>query len=947
MASLTGHVSRLLLAVILIAPIVQLRSQNAVLLGKVIDKTSRAPLGGVYLRLIQRSDTTHVRPTASANDGTFSFTKIPPDFYRLEVNCIGYSRLRIAVRIDRPAVDLGALAMVEGLIPLDEVLVEGTMPPAIQKADTTELFAKAFKTHRDADVGELIQKMPGITVDNSGTVQAHGETVQQILVDGKPFFGGDPTIAMRNLPAEAVEKIQVFDKMSDQAEFTGFDDGQTIKTMNIVLRPDRRRSQFGKVYAGYGDDARYAAGGNANWLQDAAKVSAIAISNNINQQNFSQQDLLGVLNSSGPRGQFGGGARRGSGGGRGGGGSRGPSLSGSSTAGSFLVGQQSGITSTSSLGENYTDLWGTGLAITQSYFFNKTDNENGLRVNRTYVASADSLNLYTQQSTSANTNSNHRFDTRVEYTVDSMNSIIDQPRLYVQRNQTSSSLLAANAVTPEQLINQGQNASTTTTTGNNFSNNLVLRHKFEAPGRTVSLSIGVGSNHRSGSGSIQTLTRTFSGATAQTDTQDQRSAILVDGRSISARVAYTEPLWVNSMLQFTYSPSYSTSSSDNRRHRVDPLTGEYALLDTSLSNTYDNASSAQNAGLTYMLHWTGFNLTTGLSYQRSTLEGTQVFPRAVVVDKTFHTFLPSVTMNLTIGDHRNIRLFYRTATRVPGIGQLQNVIDNTNPLLLRTGNPDLRQTYDQTLVSRYSWTDVMTAESFFLMFSYQQTGDYIANSTVTAIQDTVLNGGVTMSHGTQLTVPVNLDGYWNVRSFATYSLPVGFVRSILNLNGGVSCARVPGLVNRLGSTSRTTTLSAGAVLSSNISEDVDFTLSYMGNDNLSRNSLQSSLNRTYYSHTAGVRLNLVFWEGIILRTDAANTLYSGLGGSSDQNYILWNASLGKRLFPDERGELRLTATDLLRQNKSVTRTITETYVEDAQNRILGPYIILTFTYTMR
>ena len=198
--------------------------------------------------------------TSTGNDGTFDLPNVGMHTYVLNVSCIGYATINRIVRVEKPNQNLGELFMAQAIIQLGEVVIQGILPTAVQRADTTEFLAKAFKTNPDADAGDLIEKMPGIVISN-GTITSNGETVQQILVDGKPFFGTDPTIALRSLPAEAIEKIQVFDKMSDQAEFTGFDDGQSVKTINIMLRPERRTSQFGKTYGGYADDGRYIRGG--------------------------------------------------------------------------------------------------------------------------------------------------------------------------------------------------------------------------------------------------------------------------------------------------------------------------------------------------------------------------------------------------------------------------------------------------------------------------------------------------------------------------------------------------------------------------------------------------------------------------------------------------------------------------------------------------------------
>jgi hypothetical protein len=304
-------------------------------------------------------------------------------------------------------------------------------------------------------------------------------------------------------------------------------------------------------------------------------------------------------------------------------------------------------------------------------------------------------------------------------------------------------------------------------------------------------------------------------------------------------------------------------------------------------------------------------------------------------------------LTYNIAEHTNLRMFYRTSTSAPSISQLQDIINTSNPLQLSTGNPNLNESYTQTLTARYMVTDVDNSRSTFLLLSVVHANDYIANATITAQRDTVLAGGVLMNRGTQLSYPVNLNNQWNVNSFFTRSLVVGPLKSNLNLTSGLTFARTPGFINQELNVVETYGPSAGAVLSSNVSQDVDFTLSYQGNYNISRNTFEPSLNSHYYYHTATVKNNFIFWDGVVFRNEMDNVLYSGLTGGYDKNTLLWNMSLGKKLFSKQQGELTASVVDLLNQNKSVNRTVTGTYVEDTQNNVLGRYLMLTFTYTVR
>src|ERR1043165_9340040 len=290
--------------------------------GRILDETDTSSLIGVGLTLARSSDTTEKTGTVTDVDGYFTIPNVQPGQYILSGSYVGFKRLVRNVNVTSGDVNLGTIKMEVLSTQLGNVTVQDKAIRAQQLGDTTQFNSNSYKTNPDANAEDLITKMPGITSDNEG-VKVNGETVKEVLVDGKPFFGDDPNAALKNLPAEIIDKIQVFDKLSDQAQFTGFDDGSSSKSINIVTKRGRNTGQFGKVYAGYGygEDPnthnRYQAGGNINFFNGDRRISLIGMSNNINQQNFSIEDITGSVGAS--TGSNRGGQRGGSGG-RGGGG---------------------------------------------------------------------------------------------------------------------------------------------------------------------------------------------------------------------------------------------------------------------------------------------------------------------------------------------------------------------------------------------------------------------------------------------------------------------------------------------------------------------------------------------------------------------------------------------------------------------------------------------------
>jgi hypothetical protein len=916
-------------------------AQSAAVSGSLRDARTGEALSDVVVTLAPVADSSQILGDVSDSNGHFRIAGIAPGIYRLKAAFIGYEHFSQTVTVTGTDVDLGTLQLQQGAHTLNNVTVTAEAIRAQQSGDTTSFNANAYKTNPDATTEDLITKMPGVTSEN-GTLKVNGEQVQKVLVDGKEFFGDDPNAAIKNLPAEIVDKIQVFDRASDQAQFTGFDDGNTQKTINIVTKAGRANGSFGKISAGYGldadtKDARYTIGGNINFFNGDQRISIVGLANNVNQQNFSSEDLLGVTSGSGGRG--GGRGGRGGGGRRSGGSSGGY---GGGSASNFLVSQQGGITETQSGGINYSDVWGPKLKVSASYFFNRSDNENATSLTRNYIVSnPDSALVYRENGLNSSINDNHRATARLEWTIDSMNSLIVQPRFSYQENNTTRNLFGQTALGASTDQSSTNNRYEANNSGYTFNNQLTYRHRFAKPGRTLSLSFGTSYNDKSGDGSLYAQ-NLYSGINS--DITDQRYDLDANGLTLSGNLVYTEPLTKLSQLMLTYAPSYNRNVSD--RETYDRDGSEYTSLDTGLTNKFHNDYYYQRGGIGYRYNNQKINFNATLNAQYATLSGDQSFPYAVQVDRNFTDLLPQAMLNYRFSRTENLRFMYRTSTNAPSISQLQNIVDNSNPLLLRTGNPDLRQDYTHFLALRYGKTGGSKGTGLFIFANVNYVNNYIGNNTVIALNDTVVQN-VFLQRGSQLSYPVNLDGDWSARSFITYSLPVKSIKTNLNLNAGINFNRTPAIINGLGNFANNYAINAGVVAGSNISENVDFTLSTNGAYNIVRNTLQGQTDYNYYSQTSSLRFNWIFLNDFVFRTDLNHTLYSGLGAGYDQSYLLWNASIGYKFLKNKAAQADLYAFDILKENRSISRNISDTYVEDAVTQVLQRYFMLRLTYTLR
>jgi outer membrane receptor protein involved in Fe transport len=894
------------------------QAQNVQLSGVVLDTTSRQPVVGAYVSVALNLPDAKPDIVTTDVNGAFTLKGLLKDkSYAVKVTYISYRDFNKIITLRNDVHNMGTVWLAEEASLLNEVKVIGQIAASEQKGDTTQFNAAAFKTNPDATTEDLIQKMPGITVVN-GEVTANGEKVSKVLVDGKPFFGDDASLTLKSLPAEIVDKIEVFDKLSDQAQFTGFDDGSGQRTINIVTRQDRRMGQFGKMFAGYGTDERYQAGGNVSYFKGNQRISLIGMSNNVNQQNFSSQDLIGV-----------------SGGGGG--------------TNNFLVGNQSGITGTNSIGLNYTNQLGKKLQLSGSYFFNRTNNSNDQLKQQNYLLAGSGGNqVNDEKSFTGNTNLNHRADLRLEYTINKSNTLIVTPRISFQDNKSNSTKEGITYLGNEAgLLNSSNTSRFSTNKAFNFGNDILYRHAFEKKGRSISVNASTQINNRDGNGNLYSRNLFYDNLIARGDTIDQVNYTHSNGTTLGGNVNYTEPISATGQLQFNYGITLSNSNSDKETYNMGFDQRGYTDLDTLLTNSFDNRYLTNRAGLSYRYRKNNWSANVGLDYQNTGLYSDQLAPVVATVDQSFSNVLPNFMLNYRSKEGTQFRAFFRSSTNQPSISQLQNVVDNSNPLSLTSGNPDLKQEFRSMYNVRYSLSGANRPYNFSAMVFVTQTNNAIVNSTFIAQEATTLPNGLVLERGSKLTSPINVDGSWNARTFLVYGKPVAPLKTNVNLSTGFNYVRSPGLINNVANFSNSYAISQGVVFSSNLSQNLDFTLSYSGNYNIVRNTIQPNMNNNYYTQGLSGRVNWIFGKGFVLQTDINNQSYRGLGEGYNQNFTLWNASFGKKFLKNNAGELKLTVFDILKQNSSVSRSVTETFVQDVTNRTLTQHAMLTFTYTLR
>lgn len=892
------------------------------LTGKIVDKESKETLPGAYIFLKAENGET-ISGTVTDGSGTFEVNKPAQQSFLLEVSFIGYQSYSQPIS-NLTDTNLGTIALQEEGELLEAYEIQGTVLTGEVRGDTVAFNASAFKTRPQAEANDLIRKMPGVVM-KGGTIEVQGEIVGKVLVDGEPFFGDDPAMAMQNIPVAIIDKIEFLDQKSDQAILTGFDDGETIKTINIITKKEVKGGKFGKMYGGYGTDNNYLLGGSINLFNGARRFTVLGLSNNINQQNFSADDLSGAF------GEGGGDNRRGGG--------------GRNNSNSLTTWERPGMTTTNSIGINFSDKFDDGKAkFTGSYFFNDSKNYLNRNSTREYILPSDSLQFYDEVTNNETHRQRHRIDMRLDYDINDRHALIWRPNITFFKRESLDNLSARNLFNASTPISESINRTESNSQSVWMNNDLTYRYKFGKEGRTISTSISTQYNNSDQNSELISVNRNYQ--SNNLDSLIQNSINNSNELEYEFEVEYTEPIGKFSQLSLEYEHGNDLSDNLQEVYRREMESTSFRL-DSTLTNEFENSYLQQELGLGFRFNNEKLRIFSSLDYEISRLNSDRLFPGFENTRREFANFAPRIMMDYEFNEETNLRMMYRTGTDAPSVRQLQEVIDNENPLQISMGNPNLDQEYEHMMFARFRKMDPETSKSFFMYLSGSMRNNYLGNSTYIATKDTLIQGDVLLRQGGQLSRPINLDNYWNARTYLSFGFPLSFMKSNLNLNTSANISNQPGLINGQLNNNRNIGLGQGIGISSNVGEDLDFNISTRGNYNIVRSSLQQSLNNNYYSQTTDIDFYWNFAHNFFIGSNVNNTLYSGLGEDFDQSIWLMNLDFGYRFLADNKGELKLTVFDLLNQNTSIERNVTDVYIEDERTEVLQQFFMLTFTYNLR
>jgi hypothetical protein len=903
--------------------ILSFSQKNGTVRGIAFDTISKQPVAGATVTVVEKKDSSLVSFTMTDNSGSFELSGIHNGEYRLMITHVNYHTTNriFSINDDNKSRDFGNITMNDKNKVLEEVVVTNDAPPVTMVGDTVQYNAGSFKVQPNASVEQLLKKLPGVKVEKDGTVKAQGEKVSKVLVDGKEFFGNDPKIATKNLPADAVDKVQVYDKQSDQAQLTGFEDGNYEKTINLKLKKDKKKGVFGKVTAGGGDNERYSGKFNVNSFKGARQMSAIGMANNINAEGFSFMD---ILNFTGELARMQ----------KGGGGNININISGPDASAMGLNGgNNGGINTAWGGGFNYNNIIGTKTDLQSNYFYNHYNPVMEKHLNRQYLFGSN--NRYAQNSFSDNLNNSHRFNMNLLYQIDSSTSLRIIPSLSLQQTKNQSKTDYRTVRPDNFLVNDGISNNLVNNDGFNFRNDLIFRKKFKRKGRTFSFSLQTSVNESKGDGRLTSITNFYDGP-GQKDTINQESKSNGSLRSYNARVVYTEPLFKRSLMEFSIGKSNSRSRSDITTYDFNRQTKKFDDLNDLQTNDYRNDYGFTNAGIRVRTQMKRYNYALGLTWQQAGLDGKVISGiKDSVIGKTFRNLLPNARFQYYISRFKSFSITYGANTNQPSMSQLQPVPDLTDRLNIRFGNPNLKQEYTHNVQANLNLLSPYKSKNLFLFLTMQATRNKIVNYD-----------SLNQQTGIRYSTPVNVNGVYNVNSNISYSMPVRFLKGSLELGGRLGYLKGKQFVNSLENGTRTWMAGPEVSLDMNPHSKVNMSLGYEMDYNTTKYSLQSGMNNSYLSYEYNASFDWQLPKQFFLSTSFTYTINSQRAAGFNTRVPIWDASIAKQFLHYNRGELKFSATDLLNKNVIVNRNTNSGYIEDNRISSLRRFFMLSFTYSL-
>lgn len=870
------------------------------------DLITETPLEMATVTLMNASDTTKFKYASSDMNGKVTVSNVLPGKYIFKAEYMGYKTDRQMIEVKDRSLDMGVVSLEENVNMLDEVTVSAVGNPIVIKKDTLEYSASSYKIADSENLEDLLKKLLGIEVDSDGKITKDGQEITKIMIDGKPFFLNDPQIATKNLPANIIEKVKIYEKKSDQAEFTGIDDGEEETVIDLSVKKGMMDAWFGNATAGYGTDNRFQAGLMTSSFKEDSQITILANGNNTNNRGFfdfagGMMESMRSMRNSGVR------------------------------MGSFFGNK--GITTSWMAGANANkELAGGKLKLSGSYMYSGSINDTENEQYKENFLEADSLLVNDNDNFSNTMSQGHMFGGEVDWKITDRTSILFKPQVNIGYGdfRENSDFETLNGLADGlSKVNDGYSRSNGDNNSITAKGNLLVRHRFGKKGRTISLDMKYEYSDNKSDMYNYSITRLYNGGELPNDSTvvDQHYNLRNTSSNVRARLSYTEPLGKDFYIEAAYSLRLNDSYSDKQAMNMNDVTGEYDIRDDEYSNTYNNLFINQSAEINLTQTKEKYRFVVGANVQPSytkSVGDTSALVRNVV------NFSPNAMFEYRFSDNENIRVRYNGRTNQPSLTQLQPVPDNSNPLLISEGNPSLLPEFSHNLNINYRYSNM---KNFSMVYSSLR-----ASYTM----DKIINKSWYDDGGVQHTRPVNGDGVYNINAMLMANVPIAKSGFSVSTRTSAGFSNTYSYIRDLKNNTKTLSFSEWLRFMYR-SDIVEATLGGFARYSRGWYSVDSQGQPSAWTNSVTASVNVSIPWGLNIKTDANYTFYLGYDEEFNEPSLVWNAEISKKLFKD-KATLALKVYDILNQAKSVYRVTDDEYVMDVRTNSLKQYFMLTFIY---
>lgn len=910
---------RILLSILFCCFAAVSQAQPASVRGQVVDTLNQNMLPYSTVTLVRARDSIMADFTRTGQDGKFELRTDSIGKYILLISFPGFADYIDAIHVPAGGLDIGKVPLISKSHLLQEVVVKQQIAAIKIKGDTTEYMADSFAVRDGASVEELLKKLPGIQVDKNGQIKTQGETVQKILVDGEEFFSDDPAVVTKNLDARAVEKVQVFDKKSDQAEFTGIDDGEKMKTINLQLKEDRKKGYFGKLSAGGGTDQFFENQAMINAFKGRRKIAAFGIMSNTGKVGLGWED----------RDKFGGGNN-----------SYVDEESGNMY--SYYDGDDGGGWNGSYGGEGLPKVWTGGLHYSDKWSEDRQHLSGNYRFSRQNTETTggtftkynlpDSAYYTDQKRESFSTGDRHRVDGMYEWKYDSSSSIKLSANAGYADTRSNSRYASESKGQSGAMLNNSDRRNNTDGTTRNVNANLIWRKKFAKKGRSMSLDLNENFRSNESNGYLNSVNNFYSnGSIVSTTTIDQRKDQNSEQMQLNGRISYTEPLSKEIFLEVNYALAVNNNTSRNFSYNKDSG-DDYMALDSLFSSHYDYNVLTNTGGSNLHFVYKKLNFSFGGSVSNARFRQKDLlFDTAY--DRNYTNLFSRANLNWKIGKQTSFSLSYNGNTRQPSLEQIQPIRQNTDPLNISIGNPDLKQEFNHNFNVRYNDYKVLSG-----IYTYVGVGVNFVNNDISRTETVNEFGARTSRY-------ININGNYSGWAYGGYGFKIKKLNLHTSVRGNINTSHVNNFVNGIANTSNNNTYTLG--LNINYDKEQKWNISY--NPSVSFTDNHSTINTTNTNFwtmqnelSASVQLPYKFEIGSDIDW---NVRQKTVVFDNNNNVFLWNAYVSRKFLKNDKLVVRLYVNDILNQNLGFRRYGEDNYVAQNTYNTIRRYGLLSLTWS--